>query len=723
MKSKIITIFSNKGGVGKTFVAVNLATALVLSKKKVLLIDLDFQAGQDMARMLNIFPKNSVVDLLPDVETSDNPEIIKKYAAIHSSGLHFLPIIKNTKQIGHVTVDNIKPFFQKAKDKYDYILVDSGKSLNEMLVTVFDYSNLILLVATPDILAVYQVKWCLDVLQSLQFPLKMVKLVLNRSESRGSVAWQEVRSVLPCEIFSHIPSDGKVVGVALNRGVPCVIESPKSKVAEAFVRMVSLLRREDIYVPATEVKGIRNTDGLEKPEQFWKKFGISQQVSSVVSGKSYSSEDDEILALKKKIHERLVERLNLDGIAADLLSDPESVSQVKKTAEEVVTNLLMEEAGGKIASSEERRRLVNDIINEALGLGALEDFLADPDVTDIMVNSKDELYIEKNGKLILTNKRFISNEKMRSIIDRIIAPLGRRIDESTPMVDARLPDGSRINAIIPPLSLNGPMITIRKFGKERLEIGDMLNKFHSLSQNMANFLNACVIGRKNIIVSGGTGAGKTTLLNVISEFIPDNERIITIEDAAELKLKKSHWGRLESRPANIEGRGQVTIRDLFINCLRMRPDRIVIGECRGAEALDMLQAMNTGHDGSMTTLHANSTKDVLTRMHSMILLSGIELPVRAINEMVSSAINIIVHINRFSDGTRKITGISEITGLTEDFHVTMEDVFVFRQKGIDDGGKVLGDYHATGYIPKCYADFKTWGLPIDKKIFEVHKEE
>lgn len=721
MSSRTITVFSSKGGVGKTFITVNAATVLARAGNKVLLVDLDFQAGQDMARMLNLSPRNAVVDLLPALEAPDSAGIIGPRAAAHSSGLHFLPVVKNTQQIGHVTPDNIKPFFRKAAADYDYILVDAGKSLNETLVTVFDYSNLIFLVATPDILAVSQVKWCLDILQNLQFPLKMVKLILNRSESRGSVAWQEVRSALPCEIFSHIPSDGKVVGMALNRGIPCVLDSPKSKVAEAFVRMAGVLRREDLYVPATEVEKIRNTDDLDKPAQFWKKFGIVQQAGTAVAEKAYAGEDDEVMALKTKIHEKLVERLNLDGIAAELLSNPESVVRVKRTAEEVVTDMLTEEAGGKIASFEERRRLVNDIVNEALGLGALEDFLADPDVTDIMVNSKDELYIEKNGKLILTNKRFISDEKMRSIIERIIAPLGRRIDESTPMVDARLPDGSRINAIIPPLSLSGPMITIRKFGKERLEIGDLLHKFHSLTQVMADFLNACVIGRRNIIVSGGTGAGKTTLLNVISGFIPDNERIITIEDAAELKLKKSHWGRLESRPPNIEGRGAVSIRDLFINCLRMRPDRIVIGECRGPEALDMLQAMNTGHDGSLTTLHANSTRDVLTRMHSMILLSGIELPVRAINEMVASAIDIIVHVNRFSDGTRKITGISEITGLDEDYHLKLKDIFVFKQAGIDSDGRVLGEYRPTGYVPECFEEFLTRGLPVDKKMFEAEK--
>ncbi len=718
MSAKIITIFSNKGGVGKTFVAVNLATALAVAGRRTLLVDLDFQGGQDMARMINTTPGNSIVDLLPQLEGTDDPDIIKRSAATHTSGLSFVPAVRNTKQVGHVTPDNIKPFFKKANTVYDYIIVDGGQTFSETLITVLDFSNLILLVATPDILAVYQIKWCLEVLQSLQFPVKMVRLILNRSESRGSVAWQEVRSALQCEIFGHIPSDGKTVGMALNRGVPCVMDSPSSKVAESFEKMASLLTKEEIYVATKEVERGRTTPGKGETSEFWAKLGVTPSTAVPVAAYT-TTEEDEIAALKKRIHERLIERFNLDGITPDSLSDPEAIARVKKTAEDIVGNLLLEEGGGRIAAHEERMRLAKDVVNEALGLGPLEDFLADPEVTDIMVNNRSQIYVEKSGKIILTNKKFISNERVRAVIDRIIAPLGRRIDESVPMVDARLPDGSRINAIIPPLSLGGPMITIRKFGQERLRMEDLLEKYKSLTRPIIDFMQACVLTRKNVIVSGGTGSGKTTLLNVLSEFIPEGERIITLEDAAELQLKKTHWVRLESRPSNVEGRGAVSIRDLFINSLRMRPDRILIGECRGPEVLDMLQAMNTGHDGSMTTLHANSTRDVLTRLQSMILLSGLELPQRAINEMISTAIDVIVHVNRFSDGTRKLTGVSEIVGLDKDWLCELKDVFIFKQSGVDENGKVLGEYKSTGYVPSCFEDFTTRGIKLDKEIFST----
>ena len=714
MLSKIITVFSNKGGVGKTFIGVNIACALALRGKRVLIVDLNLQASQDMARMLNLPATHCLVDILADMES---PDMIRKHVVAHSCGLHFLPGIKSPRQIGHITSDNLRLFFKKASSQYEYIIVDGGSIFTEILISILDSSNLILLVSTPDILAVYQVKTSLDILQSLHFPLKMVRLILNRAESRGGVAWQEVKNALACDVFSLIPSDGKTVGVALNRGVPCVIDSPKTKVSESFFEIANSLNDESIYVQASDVIKVRASDDTsKKSNEFWEKFGITPNMVEGVM--DFKKEEDEVIKVKRAVHNLLVERMNLQKMSQEVLNDASQAANLRKAAEKVVADLLAETSGTFLSSHEERGRLVKEIVNEALGLGPLEDFLADNTITDIMVNNKDEIFVEKNGKILLTNKRFISNDQVRATIDRIIAPLGRRVDESTPMVDARLPDGSRVNAIIPPLSLNGPMITVRKFSQDRYTIEDLLTRFKTISQPMADFLNACVIGRKNMIVSGGTGAGKTTLLNIVSQFIPDNERIITIEDAAELRLIKTHWVRLESRPANIEGRGKVTIRDLFVNTLRMRPDRIIIGECRGAEVLDMLQAMNTGHDGSLTTLHANTTRDTLSRMSSMVLLSGIELPLRAIYEMAASAINIIVQINRFSDGSRKITAISELTGKMVDSLPEIKDVFTYVHKGMNAEGQIMGEYTATGYIPKCFEDLTNRGIPISKTIFE-----
>lgn len=720
MNARIITVFSNKGGVGKTFTCVNTATALVMAGHKVLLVDFDFQSGQDMARMLNLAPRQSVIDALPELERAQDPVIIKSFVTRHSSGIDFIPAVTSVRQAGQITSDNTKIFFKKIIAQYDYIIVDVGKSFSDVLLSVLDISNLILLIATPDILAVYQVKWGIEVLQSQHFPLKMVKIILNRSESHGGVAWQEVKAALGLDILTRIPSDGKVVGMALNRGVPCVMDSPRAKVSLAFIEMAEQLENQNLYVQTSEVYRVRATTDEKKGDSFWERFGITQAGNVNQLKMASKKEEDQISQLKRRVHGKLIDRMNLKA-TPEQLADPEQAAIIKKEAQRIIADIIAEESGSIISSHQERTRLVQEIVNEALGLGPLEEFLADPDVTDIMVNNKDEIFIEKNGKIAQTNRKFMSDQQVRLIIDRIIAPLGRRIDESVPMVDARLPDGSRINAIIPPLSLRGPMITIRKFAQERYTAEDLIHRFHSISQPMADFIQAAVMARKNILVSGGTGSGKTTLLNIISEYIPNTERIITIEDAAELKLSKSHWARLESRSSNVEGKGAITIRDLFVNTLRMRPDRIIIGECRGPEVIDMLQAMNTGHDGSLTTVHANSTRDAIIRLNSLFLLSGVELPLRAVYEMVASAIDLVVHVARFSDGTRKITGITELTGNVVDGLPEMKDVFVFNHQSTDQDGRIFGEYKPTGYVPVCFDDFAKRGLPLSADIFDATK--
>jgi len=412
-------------------------------------------------------------------------------------------------------------------------------------------------------------------------------------------------------------------------------------------------------------------------------------------------------AMKSRIHRKLVEQLDLTHLNAD---DEAVRSQVR----EVVADLCEQE--NALLNFNERQRLINEILDETFGLGPLEVLLADPTISDILVNGCKNIYVERKGRLSKTDVQFRDNAHLMHIIDKIVSAVGRRCDEVSPMVDARLPDGSRVNAIIPPLAIDGPSISIRRFGKDPITWEDYLN-FKSCTPEMVEFLHACVIARLNILIVGGTGSGKTTLLNNLSSFIPEDERIVTIEDAAELSLRQPHVVRLESRPANIEGKGRITIRDLLINALRMRPDRIVVGECRGAETLDMLQAMNTGHDGSLTTIHANSTRDAVQRIETMVMMAGFELPVKAIRTQVASAIHLIVQAQRLSGGPRKIVGITEVGGMEGDV-ITMQDIFVFEQEGITATGRAFGSFVATGIRPQFLDRLKAAGAEINPDIFE-----
>jgi pilus assembly protein CpaF len=411
--------------------------------------------------------------------------------------------------------------------------------------------------------------------------------------------------------------------------------------------------------------------------------------------------------LKTRVQNKLLSEL-------DPSMDITKTEDVRRTIMELFEQILNEE--NIVLSRPERQRLFEQISAEILGFGPLQPLLEDESITEIMVNGPKNVYVERKGKLVRVPITFEGNEHVMRVIDRIVAPLGRRIDESSPYVDARLPDGSRVNAVIPPISLVGPVITIRKFSKSPITVEQMIG-FGSITPESVEFLKACVIARMNIIIAGGTGSGKTTLLNVMSGFIPGDERILTIENAAELQLRQEHVVTLESRPANIEGRGEITIRDLVINALRMRPERIIVGECRGGETLDMLQAMNTGHDGSMTTAHANSPRDTLSRIETMCLMAGMDLPVRAIREQISSAVDLIVQQARMKDGTRKVIFITEVSGMEGDV-ITMTDLFAFEQTGIENG-KIMGRLRPTGLRPKFMEKIEATGIHLPPTVFGI----
>jgi len=433
-------------------------------------------------------------------------------------------------------------------------------------------------------------------------------------------------------------------------------------------------------------------------------------IGAMVGAESVDARSRNYQELKSRLHNDLLNRLDLDRLTR----------LQREVAEPEIRNLIVvlleRESAATPLSLFERESLIADVINELFGLGPLEMLLHDGSISDILVNRHDQVYVEREGKLEETDIMFKDDAHLMQIIERIVSSVGRRIDESSPMVDARLADGSRVNAVVPPLALDGPTMSIRRFRTDRLGASDLVAR-DSWTEPMLEFLQAAVACRLNLIVSGGTGSGKTTLLNVLSGFIGGHERVVTIEDAAELKLRQRHVVRLETRPANIEGKGAVRARELVVNALRMRPDRIIVGEVRSEEALDMLQAMNTGHDGSLTTVHANSQRDALYRLDTMVAMANLNIPERAIRQQIASAINIIVQVSRMADGTRKVTGISEITGMEGDV-ITTQDIFVFERTGIGPGGKVLGRFRATGIRPKCNERIAAAGMPLRADMFE-----
>jgi len=451
---------------------------------------------------------------------------------------------------------------------------------------------------------------------------------------------------------------------------------------------------------ATEEKVV----AVETPQV--KKDGFKPETSKMKVART--EEEDKHKELKSLLHKHILQKMK----------EKDDIDELIPKMDDMAKEIIKDNEGFR--KNMDRKRVVDELTNDLTGFGPINPLLMDEDVSEVMVNGPNQVYCERKGKLVLTDITFRDDEHVMHVIEKIVAPIGRRIDESSPMVDARLPDGSRVNAIIPPLALSGPTITIRKFAVDPFVIGDLVN-FGTLTHEMAVFLDACVKARLNIFVSGGTGSGKTTTLNVLSNFIPNDERIVTIEDAAELQLGQDHVVSLESRPPNIEGNGSITIRDLVRNSLRMRPDRIVIGEVRGGEALDMLQAMNTGHDGSLATGHSNSPRDMIARLETMVLLAGVDLPIKAIREQISGAIDVIIQQSRLKDGSRKIVNITEVQGLEGDI-IVLQDIFSFEQYGVDENGKIIGKLIPTGVRPKFFEQIESSGVTIPSSVF-INNEE
>jgi pilus assembly protein CpaF len=502
-----------------------------------------------------------------------------------------------------------------------------------------------------------------------------------------------------------------VVSLVVGRDVSCDIVLPSPAVSRVHLRVHALdegLRVIDHSSNGTGV-GAESIHDAEVilPDKVELRVGpYVLRIASLRSATSENCEEESEASpeLRRRIHRSLLDYLDLASFDRAEMNDQVMRPKVLDALEHILTKL-----GGELPKAVDRSRLIAEMLNEALGLGPLQGLLDDDDVSEVMVVDPQTIYVERSGRIDLTGLRFTDDESCRAAIERIVTPLGRRIDESTPLVDARLSDGSRVNAIIPPLALRGPCITIRKFPSQALEMSDLIAT-GSLSTAMARFLDRCVQAKKNLIISGGTGSGKTTLLNVLSRAIPAAERIVTIEDAAELRLQQPHVVSLEAKPSNLEGRGGYTIRDLVKNALRMRPDRIVVGECRAGEAIDMLQAMNTGHEGSMTTTHANSAVDALNRIETLCMMAGLDVSPLAIREQVAASIHLVVQQTRFSDGSRKVTAVTEVGGLGDEGDLLLHDIFEFHRTGTSRSGEVLGEYRATGYVPSFLDEFIAQGL-------------
>ena len=714
MAGHIIAVIGGKGGVGKSVFAANFALAYVKEfGMRTLLVDQDLRAMGDQNIILGTKPKTGLVDAINHVGNYDTGTMAKLVTQ-HASGIHYLSAPKTQTELRRLAPDTLGKFYKAVRNVYPIVVIDCGSVVDEFSVKAMEFSTGIFVITIPDLLVVHQTQRIVTEITENLFPPEIIQVILNRFAPNTAMNAATIQTTVGRPILGAIPEDIASNAAALAAGSPLVISAAKSASTRGYHELVRKIQQTQLFVKLAQVK---------KPARVGKKIGGSTTAavtatddSSMVTrpGASKGAPTDARSALKLRVHKELVERVDFKKEGAN---EAQMAALREKCMSSVVDILNAEDISAIAQGRDAMQGLVKEILDEALGLGALEDLLADKNVTEIMVIARDRIYCERAGKNMLSKTTFSSDQQLMNVIERIVMPLGRRIDEKSPYVDARLADGSRVHAIIPPLAIKGPTLTIRKFPEERMTWKDLVG-FGSMTRTIADFLRLCVEARLNIVVSGGTGSGKTTLLNVLSNFIPATERIITCEDAAELDLGQDHVVRLETRPPNIEGEGEVTIRDLVKQCLRMKPDRVIVGECRGGEALDMLQAMNTGHDGSLTTIHANNPRDTVSRLETLVMMAGMGLPIKAIREQIASAVDVIVQQSRLSDGSRKVTYITEVVGMQGDV-VSLQDVFIFTQTGIDKRRKVIGKIVPSGFIPKFVEEMEAKGMKISRSLFST----
>ena len=699
MAGNIITIIGGKGGVGKSQVAANLAFAYAAEiRAKTLLLDFDQKACGDQNIITGLKSKKNLKELA-EFSGAIDPRSIQLFTTDHKNGVSFIGMPTEPIAANQINEEGLGKALKAMTNLYPVIIIDGGSDLTPLTLKALEFSTLIFIVASPDLLAVNQCKRMYTDLITMLFPKDMVQILVNLAVNGHPVSPDVIGKQIGKPVFHAIPRDEANCIAALSRSIPVMVGG-KGPFSAGITDCVRKLIQKNV---------LKTLEKIAKPQDPAASALAANSGVPVDEKKAKDMWTD----LKSRIHKALVEEMDLKKQDEN---DPKAKIILREQTKKMVVELLgKEDIKNILPTRDDMNKIVKEILDEALGLGPLEDLLYDKSISEIMVVGPKKIYYEQKGKVRKSEVTFTNDRQVMNVIERIVAPIGRRIDEKTPYVDARLADGSRVHAIIPPCAIDGCVITIRKFPDKRLDYKDLI-KFGAITEEMADFMRISVEAHRNIVVSGGTGSGKTTLINMLGGFIQSNERIITCEDSAELNFPQDHVVRLETRPPSLEGDGEIDIRCLVKQTLRMRPDRIVVGECRGGETLDMLQAMNTGHDGSMTTVHSNTPRDAVSRLETLVNYSGAGLPQKTIKEMIASAVHMIIQQSRLDDGSRKCLYITEIGGMQGEV-VTLQDIFTFKQEGMGKDGKIIGKFMASGFIPKFIEKLEQKGYKVPRGLF------